>query len=172
TATSRSLVESQVVYARHGGAWDRAGITSSVARSNSAHITALGVLSGAEYRSIYGTSAVFDGFAVADSDVLIKYTYNGDTDFNGKVDGADYARIDTSFNNQVTQGNIAGWVNGDFDLNGKVDGADYALIDAAFNSQGAALRGTLAVPEPQVVALVGVLVAGFTARRRRSARID
>ena len=44
------------------------------------------ILSGAEYRIIYGTSATFDGFAVADSDVLIKYTYNGDTDFNGKVD--------------------------------------------------------------------------------------
>jgi hypothetical protein len=72
--------------------------------------------------------------------VLVRYTYHGDANFNGKVDGADYARIDGMFNQQSTLGNISGWYNGDFDGNGKIDGADYALIDAAFNSQGTALR--------------------------------
>jgi len=69
----------------------------------------------------------------------VKYTYYGDTDFNGKVDGADYARIDAKYAQQGS-GNIGGWFNGDLDYNGKIDGADYALIDAAFSSQGAALR--------------------------------
>jgi hypothetical protein len=31
------------------------------------------------------------------------YTYYGDTDLNGKVDGFDYARIDTTFNNEAIQ---------------------------------------------------------------------
>src|SRR5438552_2359652 len=54
---------------------------------------------------------------------------------SGVVDGADYARVDATFNNESTQGWIGGWINGDFDYNNKVDGADYALIDSAFNAQ-------------------------------------
>jgi hypothetical protein len=80
------------------------------------------------------------GFSIAPGDVLLRYTWYGDADLNGKVDGADYARIDSKFNQQATLGNIGGWVNGDFDYNNKLDGADYALIDAAFNSQGSPLR--------------------------------
>jgi len=79
--------------------------------------------------------------------VLVKYTYYGDTDFNGKVDGADYARVDATFNQETTtQSNIGGWFNGDFDYNGKVDGADYALIDAAFNGQTTVLRPSAPLP--------------------------
>src|SRR5260221_4073016 len=88
-----------------------------------------------------------DGQPIDNTAVLVKYTYYGDTDFNGKVDGADYARIDLKFNQQSTLGNISGWFNGDFDGNGKIDGADYALIDAAFNSQGAALRPAVGLPK-------------------------
>jgi hypothetical protein len=97
------------------------------------------VLTGQQFHQAQGATATFDGSAVANSHVLVKYTYYGDTDFNGKVDGADYARIDTTFNNELTQGDIAGWFNGDFDYNNKVDGADYALIDSAFNAQNGTL---------------------------------
>jgi hypothetical protein len=103
-------------------------------------ITTLGLLEGSDYRAIYGLNALFAGQVIDDSSILVKYTYYGDTDFNGKVDGADYARIDSKFNSEATQGNIGGWFNGDVDGNGKIDGADYALIDAAFNSQTVALR--------------------------------
>jgi hypothetical protein len=94
------------------------------------------VLTGAEYHSLHGGTATFDGLTISNTDMAVKYTYYGDTDFNGKVDGADYARIDTTFNNETAQGDIGGWVNGDLDYNNKVDGADYALIDSAFNAQG------------------------------------
>ncbi len=94
TSSSKSVIESQIKFARHNGLRDRPGITSTVARNHPTHSTTLGVLSGAEYRSIYGLSSSFDNFTVADSDVLVKYTYYGDTDFNGIVDFDDYSRAD------------------------------------------------------------------------------
>jgi hypothetical protein len=78
----------------------------------------------------------------------------GDTDLNDVIDGADYARVDTTFNNETsTQTDIGGWFNGDFDDNGRVDGADYALIDSYFNQQGA--PSGAAIPEPVSAVIVG-----------------
>ncbi|MBC8106732.1 MAG: PEP-CTERM sorting domain-containing protein [Anaerolineae bacterium] len=135
TSTPKSLIESQIKFARNGGLRDRAGITSTAAKNRPQHSTTLGVLSGAEYRSIHGPSIAFDGFSVADSDVLVKYTYYGDTDLNGIIDFDDYSRIDAGFNNNRT-----GWMNGDSDLNGIVDFDDYSLVDLAFNTQSGTLR--------------------------------
>jgi autotransporter-associated beta strand protein len=129
-------IQATINNARHSGAWDQAGITSSAARSNTNHSTTLGVLSGAEYTSVGG--GTFDGFAVAPSDVVVKYTYYGDTDFNGKVNFDDYVRTDNGFNNHLT-----GWLNGDFDGNGQVNFDDYVLIDLAFNTQSGTLGRAL-----------------------------
>ena len=65
----------------------------------------------------------------------MKYTYYGDTDFNGIVNFDDYSRTDAGFNNNRT-----GWFNGDFDCNGIVNFDDYSLIDLAFNTQSGTLR--------------------------------
>jgi len=67
--------------------------------------------------------------------VLVKYTYYGDTDFNGAVNFDDYSRTDNGFSTGKS-----GWLNGDFDGNGGVNFDDYALIDLAFNTQGAPQR--------------------------------
>jgi hypothetical protein len=66
--------------------------------------------------------------------VLVKYTYYGDTDFNGRVNFDDYVRTDAGFNNHAS-----GWLNGDFDLNGIVNFDDYVLIDLAFSTQSGTL---------------------------------
>jgi hypothetical protein len=124
---------------RNGGAWNGLGIMSGSAATNPGHLTTLGSMEATEYKSIYGAGAKFHLEPIDNTCVLIKYTWYGDTDFNGKVDGADYARMDSTFNNELAQGNIGGWFNGDLDYNGKVDGADYALIDSAFNAQGSTL---------------------------------
>src|SRR4029079_19098706 len=96
------------------------------------HATTLGVLSGAEYLAANG--GTFDGSEVAASDVLVKYTWYGDSDFNGRVNFDDYVRTDNGFNNH-----LSGWLNGDFDLNGVVNFDDYVLIDLAFNTQSGTL---------------------------------
>jgi hypothetical protein len=130
TGSSYNVVAGQIAAARNGGAWNAAGITSSTAAANPSRVTTLGAMTGAEFRSIYGPTATFGGGPIENTDVLVRYTYYGDTDFNGLVDGDDYARLDAGFN-----GSLSGWINGDSDLNGSIDGDDYSLIDQAFNAQ-------------------------------------
>jgi hypothetical protein len=131
-------IAAQIAQARHGGSWDQPGITSSAARSANPFATTLGLLEGSDYRALNGGTATFGGFAVDDSSVLVKYTYYGDTDLNGKVNFDDYVRTDNGFNNQLT-----GWLNGDFDLNDQVNFDDYVLIDLAFNTQSGTLGRAL-----------------------------
>jgi len=103
--------------------------------------TTLGVMEARDFKSIYGAGASFDGATIDSTAVLVKYTYYGDTDFNGTVDFDDYSRTDSGFNLGRT-----GWFNGDFDGNGVVDFDDYSLIDLAFNTQGSALRAARGKP--------------------------
>jgi hypothetical protein len=69
----------------------------------------------------------------------VKYTYYGDANLDGQVDGSDYTKIDNGFNNHLT-----GWLNGDFNYDSAVDGSDYTLIDNAFNQQGASAAAVIA----------------------------
>lgn len=78
------------------------------------------------------------------SDLLIKYTYYGDANLDGKVDGSDYSLIDNGYLHHLT-----GWYNGDFNYDGIVNGSDYALIDNSFNTQGASLASGVASPDVQ-----------------------
>ena len=120
--------------------WTGPGIDSSTAAYNPQHDTAVGIISN----SAGGTRTVlttFDKIPVTYSDVLIKYTYFADTNFDGRVDGSDYTRIDAGFLTHAT-----GWANGDFNYDGKIDGSDYTLIDNTFNIQ------STAVPAAQVAA--------------------
>jgi hypothetical protein len=122
-------------WARAGGSWSgNVGMTSSSAKNNPAHNTTLGIMEARDYKLYYGANATFDGQAIDDTAVLVKYTYYGDADFNGRVNFDDYVRTDTGFNQHKT-----GWFNGDYDGNGVVNFDDYVLIDLAFNTQGAAL---------------------------------
>ncbi|MBC8106512.1 MAG: retropepsin-like domain-containing protein [Anaerolineae bacterium] len=128
-----AAVKDAIAFARHSGAWDRPGLTSSAARNSLPKNKTLGTLTGADYLTT-GTST-FNSFPVTSGNVLVKYTYYGDTDFNGLVDFDDYARVDAGFNNNRT-----GWFNGDVDYNNIVDFDDYSLIDMAFNTQSGTLR--------------------------------
>jgi hypothetical protein len=181
----KAYLTEQIRQARNGGTWDHLGVTSTAARENANHNTTLGVLLGGEFKLMNGATATFDGRVVADSDTLVKYTYYGDTDFNGRVNFDDYVRIDNGFNNH-----LAGWMNGDFDENGLVNFDDFVLIDLAFNTQGQTLTRAMrqtddlepqralvscisradalpvrAVPEPTAVALAACALANATCRR-------
>ena len=62
----------------------------------------------------------------------MKYTYYGDADLSGHVDGTDYSLIDA--HSGLSSG--ATWSEGDFNYDGAVNGSDYSLIDNAYNMQG------------------------------------
>src|SRR6185437_16636918 len=66
--------------------------------------------------------------------ILIRYTYSGDADLNGSVNGDDYFRIDAGYASHAV-----GFSNGDFDDNGRIDADDYFLIDANYAHQGPVL---------------------------------
>jgi uncharacterized repeat protein (TIGR03803 family) len=143
-----ATVASGISQAYNNGLWNRPGLTSSVARL-SPGINALGFGEAATLG--YGS---FDGLALDNHAVLVKYTYYGDANLSGKVDGSDYTLIDNAFQNHLT-----GWYNGDFNYDGVVNGSDYTLIDNAFNRQGA----SLAVAAPSVMVAKVKLSARNTA---------
>lgn len=112
-----------------GGSWNGLGIDSAAAHADPRFLTALGVLSNnSNGNPIYNT---FDGQAAVAGDVLVKYTYYGDADLSGTVDGTDYSLIDHG----ISTPGATGWVNGDFNYDGLINGSDYSLIDNAFNMQ-------------------------------------
>ena len=76
-------------------------------------------------------SALFDDVATSTNDAAIKYTYYGDADLNGSVNGADYHQIDMGFGARATS-----WSSGDFNFDSTVNGSDYAQIDNTFNQLG------------------------------------
>ncbi len=128
-----SQLTSEIAGGYNGGSWNGAGGITSTAAAGSGN-TALGI----EVNSNGSSSlmSVFDAQSVTSTDVLVKYTYFGDANLDGIVNGSDYTLIDNGFNNALT-----GWRNGDFNYDGVVNGDDYTLIDNAFNTQGASLAG-------------------------------
>jgi hypothetical protein len=127
-----AAVQQMIRSARAGGAWGGNGITSSAARDCPQHNRTLGAMEATDFRSIYGEDASFDDVAIDNTAVLVKFTYYGDADFNGRINFDDYSRTDIGFNNHMT-----GWRNGDFDGDGRINFDDYVLIDLAFNTQSA-----------------------------------
>jgi len=133
SATPKATIVNAVRTARNSGNWNGSGLTSSSARNNPSHNTTLGVLSGAEYTSV-GGNGTFSGQTYSAGDTLVKYTWNGDANLDGRVTFDDYVKIDTGFNTALT-----GWLNGDFNYSGSVTFDDYVLIDIAFNQQNGTL---------------------------------
>ena len=177
-----AMITNQIKSGYNAGAngnWQGTGIVSSAAAGDSTHLTALGVIQNDDGTGVplYGSAGalgLFDGASPAAGDVLIKYTYIGDANLDGKIDGSDYSRIDNGYLN-----NLTGWYNGDFNYDGIVNGSDYTLMDNAFNSQGAVLADVIAaptaqiaggnsVPEPASVALLAMPMLALMRRRSRT----
>jgi autotransporter-associated beta strand protein len=128
------------------GSWAGAGITSSSAAADSTHLTAVGVIQNNQSgTAIYTVGNQFEGTTPGVGDVLVKYTYYGDTNLDGRVNSSDYTRVDNGYLSHLT-----GWFNGDFNYDGIINGSDYTLIDNAFNQQGAVLSTQIAGPTAEV----------------------
>jgi alpha-tubulin suppressor-like RCC1 family protein len=152
--SSLATVTDQVRQGFANGTWNGpGGIISTSAGKDTTHLTALGIIQNNQSgTAIFSSSHQFDGTSPGASDILVKYTYYGDTDLNGIVDGSDYSRIDNGY---LQAGSLTGWFNGDFNYDGVINGSDYTLIDNAFNSQGSALNSTQIADTTALLATVG-----------------
>ena len=153
--------------------WDGMGITSSAASAEFT-LKALGVLDDSfTFEGTRTPVTNLEGVPVAPTSVLVKYTYWGDADLNGKVDFNDFDVLQYYYFHPQPAEKI-GWQTGDFNYDGKVDFNDFDLLQYAYFHPGGVLGAAVGlpsslepIPEPATLAL---LVAGgllALARRRR-----
>jgi len=125
---------------------------------------------GRVFSVVYGPKTVSVGFA-----------YGGDSDYNGTVNFADLLALARHYNQSGVQ-----WTEGDFTGDGLVNFADLLTLARNYNTGTAApaavagasmeFNGDMAaafaaaVPEPSGGVMVGAVVLGVAARRRRCRR--
>jgi hypothetical protein len=155
TAQSLASIEAKIITGRNGGSWSGSGVITSMSDAQPANmLTTLAVATAGDVG--YGGTRTFGAETVSPTDVLVMYTYAGDADLTGDIDGDDFFRIDTGYS-----GALSGYANGDFNYSGNVDADDYFLIDRNYGRQGAAFSAgapvsvtsdfgelSRAVPEP------------------------
>jgi hypothetical protein len=167
-------VQGMVQSANNFGAWDGPGLTTSMPDA-AAGLTTIGVATGEQVRGLGPTDTdTFSGQTINGASTIAMYTYAGDANLDGTIDGGDYGIID----NFVQVPGASGYGNGDFNYDGAIDGGDYGIIDNNVQAQGApfptssasaSLSGVTAVPEPSACG-VAILTAatGLLGRRRRN----
>ncbi len=124
--TVRSMIKSG--YGNPANPWLGSGITSTAARSNS-HTGLSAILND------FGGSAgpvltSFAGELVNVNSVIVKYTWTGDANLDGRVNADDYFAIDSGYILHATT-----YQSGDFNVDGFINADDYFLIDSAFVAQ-------------------------------------
>ena len=98
-----------------------------------APLTTLGVAEARESLGITGSqTGTFSGEIVDSTAVLVKFTWGGDANLDGKINIDDYGRID---GNVAQSGIVFGWFSGDFNYDGKINIDDYGIIDGNINQQ-------------------------------------
>jgi hypothetical protein len=116
--------------------WNGLGITSSAAQAD--HLLyAVGVLDNGFLAPGYKKTDL-EGVPVDDTTVMVKYTYNGDANLDGKVDRDD---LNVFITNYLTPPSAAqmGWQAADFNDDGVVDRNDLNLFMYGYLHQGAPL---------------------------------
>jgi hypothetical protein len=113
------------------------------------------------------------GVRTVGGDTTVAYTYTGDADLDGNIDGDDFSAIDAGYSAQNSNPLGVSYAGGDFNYSGAVDADDYWLIDRNYAKQttpfasAPAVGGVGAVPEPSTAALLTIGGAALIQRRRR-----
>lgn len=126
---------------RNGGGWNGKGIMTTMASAKWPSM--LGTVAVAEASTALGVPAgqlaVWNGQLVDATTVLVRYTYGGDANLDGALNGDDYFAIDAGFASQAK-----GFAAGDFNYDGKIDTDDYFILDSNYNKSGVPLSTVIA----------------------------
>ncbi|HVX85310.1 MAG TPA: dockerin type I repeat-containing protein [Phycisphaerae bacterium] len=161
-------VRAALIAGRGTGTWDGStGITSSDAHANGMD---LGYASALELGLPDDGSGSFEGIGILQDDlddnstydVIIKYTFGGDANLDGKVDSADQAIL-TSY---MGTSSGADWSMGDFNYDGVVNSADQAILTADWLDGTGGIHGA-PVPEPAALGIIGIPAFVMLSRRYR-----
>jgi hypothetical protein len=184
-----TAVRSYLLAGYNGGSWDGAGgIDSTSAKNAAGRHTGLAYAEASAVLGLSGgATATWSGVSVDATSLLIKYTWYGDANLDGRVRADDFALIDRGFARHLSAGS-ARWTDGDFNYDGSVTSADYLLMDAAYGTQTGVLSPELlaererefgeayvaaliaAVPEPSSGVVVACAVLAPVGRGRRRGR--
>ena len=166
-------LQGEVQRAYDFNAWDLPGLTTSMPDA-AAGLTTIGIATGEQMRGLGPTDTdTFAGQTITGASTVAMYTYAGDANLDGVIDGGDYGVID----NFVQVPGADSYANGDFNYDGVIDGGDYGVIDNNIQAQGApfpisAPLSITAVPEPACVAWLILSATSVLPRHRRRRRRD
>jgi autotransporter-associated beta strand protein len=105
------------------------------------------------------------GNSIATGAIVGKYTYIGDTNYDGQVTPQDYTATDSNLGTSVDVG--ISWFYGDTNFDGNIDATDYAGVDGALGlGQGNPLA-LHAIPEPAVFVPLALAHLAMRKQRRR-----
>jgi hypothetical protein len=165
---SMGTIRSQIKSAYAGGTWTGNGITSAAAAADYAALgtaakTALGYVDNADSSS--GGKTTFYGRSVDANAVLIRYTYYGDTNLDGRVNLSDFGILKANY------GHTSGgeWYNGDFNYDNRVNLGDFGKLKSSYGS-AVINSGAASVPEPSTIVLLISCLVGVPLGMRRSLR--
>lgn len=102
--------------------------------------------------------------SVGGSNVLVCYTFAGDSNLDGNVNTGDFNVLAQNFN---ATGKT--WTDGDANYDGVINALDFNAVATNFGQSlpSAPVLGTL-VPEPTSIGLLGLSGIGLARRRRKS----
>ena len=114
---------------RGDGTWNGTnGILTSMTDATSGVLTGIAVADASGVLGLSGfDTATFSGETVDATTILFKYTFGGDADLNGELNGDDYFYLDAHI---LQSGTVFGYTVGDFDYNGELNGDDYFILDS------------------------------------------
>ena len=121
---------------RNGGNWNGAsGIVTSMSAASIANpLTTIGIAEASGALGLSGgQTALWDGVTVDATAVLVRYSFIGDANLSGTIDGDDYFAIDSGYASHAN-----GYSSGDFNYDGRIDADDYFIIDSNYGKAAAA----------------------------------